>query len=131
MNDDNPPTPAEYDNPGDDIPQDARTMAMACHLASVVGYVIPFGSVIGPLIVWIMKRDDHPFIDRNGKEALNFNISIMIWAVIGVILLFCFWLGLIILIPLGLFHIVMMIIASIKAYSGEEYSYPLTFRLVK
>ena len=116
---------------GAGLSNEVRTMAMLCHLVSLTVYVTAIGGILGPLIVWLLKKDEHPFIDRHGKEALNFNISIFIWTVIGVILLFCFFLGLIILIPLTVFHIVCTIIATLKANNGEEFRYPLTFRLVK
>lgn len=116
---------------GGATPGEVKTMAMLCHLISLTVYATALGGVLGPLIVWLLKKDEHPFIDEHGKEALNFNISIFIWSIIGIILLFCFFIGLVILIPLSIFHIVMTIVATIKANNGEYYRYPLTFRLVK
>lgn len=116
---------------GEPLPSDVKTMAMLCHLISLTVYVTYLGGILGPLIVWLIKKDAHPFIDEHGKEALNFNISVFIWSIIGAILLFCFFIGLVILIPLSIFHIVMTIVATIKANNGEHFRYPLTFRLVK
>jgi uncharacterized Tic20 family protein len=56
------------DNPD----KDARLWGMFCHLIAFSGYVVPFGSVLGPLIIWLIKKDEMPFVDDQGKESLNF-----------------------------------------------------------
>jgi hypothetical protein len=56
-----------------------RNWAMTCHLASFAGYVLPLGNIIGPLVAWLMKRDEFPLVDDQGKEALNFQISMTIY----------------------------------------------------
>ena len=58
--------------------QQARQWAMLCHLAAFAGLAVPFGNLLGPLIVWQMKKDVDPFVDAQGKEALNFQISVAI-----------------------------------------------------
>ena len=70
-----------------EIPKDVRTMAMLCHLLALAGYVIPFGNIIGPLVMWLVKKEDHPFIDEQGKEALNFQITVAL-AVMACLVLF-------------------------------------------
>lgn len=106
---------------------DERMWAMLCHLSAFSGTVIPFGNILGPLVIWLIKKDESAFVDDQGKEALNFQISILLYG-IGLALT-------IIGIPLVLgvmgFGIVMTIIAAIKANGGESYRYPLTMRLVK
>jgi len=59
---------------------------MFCHLSTLCGYVMPFGNILGPLVVWLIKKDEYPLVDDQGKEALNFQISITIWTVIAAIL---------------------------------------------
>ena len=116
--------PYEYDDvePTDE----ARTWAMVCHLSALLGF-LPFLHIVAPLVVWLMKRDEHPFIDDQGKEAVNFQISMTIYFV-----LLCFSLiGIPIAIALPLVNIVMIIIAVIKVSGGETYRYPLTLRLIK
>lgn len=110
--------------------RDERTWAMACHLAAFAGYVIPFGHVIGPLVVWLIKREELPLVRDQGREALNFQISITIYAAVSVLLVFVV-IGVPMLIAVGLFNIVMIIIASLAANSGQAYRYPLCLRLVR
>ena len=110
---------------------------MLCHLGGLTGYVANgLGSIVVPLIVWIIKKDEIPEVDRHGKEALNFNISIVIYALaLGVVTFVTFGIAAIVTIPLMLalviFHFVCVIVAAIKANNGEEYQYPLCLRLVK
>ncbi|MEM6424628.1 MAG: DUF4870 domain-containing protein [Cyanobacteria bacterium P01_D01_bin.128] len=110
--------------------QEARNWGMIAHLSSLVGFIIPFGNIIGPLIVWLVKKDEMPFVDEQGKESLNFQISVFIYAVISGILTLVV-IGLLMLLALGIFWLVFAIIAGIKAGQGESYRYPLTIRLLK
>lgn len=103
---------------------------MACHLAALAGYIIPFGWIIGPLVVWLIKREESAYVDYHGKEALNFQISVLIYGIISVFLVFIL-IGIPILIALGIYQVVMIIIATIKASNGEYYRYPLTIRFLK
>lgn len=109
--------------------KDENMWAMLCHLSALVGFVIPFGNVIAPLIIWILKKDEFPHVDDQGKEALNFQISITIYFVIGIILVFVA-IGIVILPLIALFALIMIIVASIKANDGIKYRYPITIRLV-
>ena len=103
---------------------------MIAHLSGFAGYFTGIGHLLGPLIVWLSKRDGNPFIDDQGKEALNFQISITIYFAISVLL--CFVLvGFVLLGVVSVFQIVCMIIAAIKASDGIAFRYPLTLRLVK
>jgi len=111
--------------------KDACTWAMFCHLAGLGGFVIPaIGSVIGPLIVWQIKKDLDPFVDRNGKEALNFQISMLIYGIVAGLLCTVF-IGCFLLPLVGIADLVLLIIAAIKANNGEAYRYPVTIRLIK
>ena len=110
---------------------------MLCHLCGLVGYLgNGIGSVIGPLVIWLIKKDEIPEVDRHGKEALNFNISVFIYGIVLVMLTFVsFGFGGLLTMPLGfalwVFHLVCVIMASVKASKGEEYQYPLCIRLIK
>ena len=101
-----------------------------CHVSALAGYIIPFGNIIGPLVVWLMKKAESAEVDYHGKEALNFQISVAIYAIIGLLLVFVV-IGIPLLIALGIANIVFMIIAAIKASNGERYRYPCTIRFVK
>ncbi|MHC4213025.1 MAG: DUF4870 domain-containing protein [Planctomycetota bacterium] len=105
--------------------------SMFCHLAGLATYLgIPFGGLIAPLIIWQIKKDDHPFIDANGKEAVNFQISIYIYIVISIILIPVV-IGFFLLFAVGIFNLVCLIIAGVKANNGESYQYPLCKRFIK
>ena len=105
---------------------------MACHLAGFSGYVTGLGWILGPLIVWLLKRSEIPSVDAHGKEALNFQISVLIYAVALVLVAFMTCgVGGFLLIGLGIAQIALMIIAAFKAANGELYRYPLTIRLIK
>jgi len=107
----------------------ACNWAMLCHLAAFAGYsILPlFGWSLGPLLVWSLKRDEHPFIDEQGREALNFQLSMTIYKVVAVIS--C--IGILVLPVILIADIVLIIIAAVKASSGEHYSYPFTINFVK
>lgn len=115
--------------------KDVRTWSMLCHLAALLGLVVPsVGSVIGPLVVWLVKRNDHPTIDAHGKESLNFQLSILIYSwVLGVIgfigTLFIVGLPILLLAFLvGIAGLAFSVYAAIKASNGEAYRYPCTIR---
>lgn len=118
-------------------PANARGWEVACHLAGFSGYVITgIGWILGPLIVWLLKRSEIPSVDAHGKEALNFQISVLIYALAMLMIAFLTCgLGGFLLLPagicLGVAQIVLMIIAAFKAANGELYRYPLTIRLIK
>lgn len=103
---------------------------MLCHIAALAGYIIPFGNIIGPLVFWQMKKADHPFVDEQGKEALNFQITVVIAALICIPLIFVV-IGVILLPIIGIGALVLTIMAAIKANEGVAYRYPFAFRLVK
>lgn len=98
---------------------DDRTMGVLCHVLSL------FTGFLGPLIVWLIKRDQSPFVDHHGKQALNFCISMLIYWMIAFISLFVL-IGFILLPVLFVWGIVMPIVAAASANRGELYRYPLT-----
>jgi uncharacterized Tic20 family protein len=111
--------------------RDVRTWNVLCHATALAGFFVPWaGHILGPLIVWLAKRSDSPEIDENGKESLNFQISMLIYNVIAGVL--CLVLvGFILLAILHILNLVLVIIASIQASEGKFYRYPMTIRLIK
>jgi uncharacterized Tic20 family protein len=110
--------------------QDDRTWGMIAHLSALVGVIIPFGSVIAPLVIWLVKKDQSAFVAENAKEALNFNITVAVVGIVCWILVFIF-VGVLLAIVLAIYWLVMTIIAAIKANEGNIYRYPISVRLVK
>ena len=108
-----------------------KNFGMLCHLSSLCGYIgIPFGSILGPLIFWLIKKEEMPFVNDQGKEALNFNITVAIAALICIPLIFIA-IGIFLIIAVVILHIVFTILASIAASKGEAYRYPFALRLIK
>jgi uncharacterized Tic20 family protein len=107
-----------------------RSWCVACHLSALAGFVVPaVGHVLGPLIVWLIKRADSPEIDAHGKEALNFQISMLIYNLVAGVL--CLLLiGFALLAVLHILNVVFVILAALKAGEGQMYRYPLTLRLI-
>jgi uncharacterized Tic20 family protein len=113
-----------------EITSEAKNWAVICHLTGLLGLPVPVvGHVVGPLVVWLMKRDDHPFIDDQGKEAVNFQITMVFYELIAALSI-CIVIGIVLLPLVFLLDIIFVIIAAIKASSGEPYRYPLTIRLI-
>jgi uncharacterized Tic20 family protein len=109
---------------------DIRTWRVLCHASALLGLFFHFlGHILGPLVVWLMKRGDSPEIDAHGKESLNFQISMLIYDAIAAILCFIL-IGIPILIALWVLNTVLVIIASVKAGEGKFYRYPFTIRFI-
>ena len=104
-----------------ELTKDDLTWGMLCHLLAFSGVILPLGNFIGPLVMWMMKKDESEFTDYHGKESLNFQISIFIYAILCIPLIF---------IIVGILGLVLPIIACIKANSGEFYRYPFTIRML-
>ena len=102
---------------------------MLTHLSAFAGFVIPLGNIWGPLLVWLIKKDESPEVDAHGKESLNFQISITLYMIVAAILVLVL-VGILLLIGLSIFWFVVVIVASIRANSGELYRYPLTIRFI-
>ena len=112
------------------VDEAARNSAVAAHLSTFAGLVVPFGSVIGPLAVWLTRRDRDPSIDQAGREALNFGITIAIYG--AVLLVAALMLVGIPLLVVGVVAwVVLGSLAAVKASEGQAYRYPLTMRLVR
>ncbi|MBS0589950.1 MAG: DUF4870 domain-containing protein [Proteobacteria bacterium] len=126
---------------GGAISAEERQWAMFAHLSAllggiVTGHMFAWGCFIGPLVIWLLKKDTMKFVDDQGKEALNFNITL---AIVGIALLvlsiITFGIGLLVAVPLGVIAaigwLVLTIVAAVKANEGVAYRYPLTLRLIK
>jgi len=122
-----PDTPAGYPGPYNGPPpdKDATTMGMLCHLLAI------FTGFIGPLIIWLMKKEQSPFVDDQGKEALNFQIACFLVFLVCIPLNFLFCLGAILGLVVMVARIVFCIIATLAANKGVAYRYPLNLRLIK
>ena len=120
---------SDVDQPDPAGDNESRQWAMFAHLSAFVGFVIPFGNLIGPLIVWQTKKNEMPFVDDQGKEALNFQITLSIAGFAAAVLVFV-GIGLLLLPVVGVYWLVMTVIGGIRANAGETYRYPLTIRMV-
>jgi len=103
---------------------------MLAHLAALAGFIIPFGNIIGPLVVWLIKKDESAWVDRQGKESLNFQISVSIYAIVAGILTLIL-IGILLLIAVGIFSLVMVIISTVRVNNGEYFQYPLCIRFLR
>lgn len=108
----------------------ARNWAVLIHLSALAGFIIPFGNILAPLIIWLLKKEDSPFIDDQGKEAVNFQISMTIYAIISAILIVII-IGFVLLGVIAIIEIIFIIIAAINASNGVKYRYPLSIRFIK
>ena len=106
-----------------------RTWDMLCHLSAFAGVIVPLGSILGPLVVWLIKKNEIPSVDAHGKESLNFQISVLIYLAVSALLVLVV-IGFFLMIAIGIAAIVLVIVASIKASNGELYRYPLTIRFI-
>ena len=152
-----------------EIDQEARKWGMWCHLSAIVAWIpqillvgvgiplpIPLLSIILPLIIWLTNKQKHSFIDAQGKESLNFQISLLIYSIIAcIIAVFLFFttcgamynqnanqlmvnllfiatilMGILLLL-IVIFQIFLVIFASVKAYKGQLYRYPFTIRFLR
>jgi uncharacterized Tic20 family protein len=118
-----PPPPPPFQGDPAAVSSDDRLMGMLCHLLGVIT------SVIGPLIIWLIKKDQSRFVDEHGKEALNFQISILIYQLAS-IPLFCVGVAFFTIPIVAVFSIVAGILAAVQANQGNSYRYPLTIRLI-
>lgn len=133
--------------------KDEKNWAMAAHLASLAGFAFPFGNIIGPLVIWLVKKDESEFVDEQGKESLNFQITFILTYFIIIIgflfitllvggfshnssiflgtflssifLIFALYFAIYIL------QIIFIIMAALKVNEGKHYRYPINIRFFK
>lgn len=110
--------------------KEERLWAMLCHFGIFAGHFIPLGNIIAPLVIWLLKKNDSEYVDYHGKESLNFQLTVLIYLVISIILAFVL-IGFVLAIGLWVFSLVFVVIAGIRASEGVWYRYPLTIRFIK
>ena len=133
-----PPVPENQPPAVTSSPTTDNSLAVVMHLLGFAWFVFPFyGNVLGPLVLWLIKRSDSPFLDRVGKEVLNFQISFSIYIslaiAVGTVLLI-FLIGILfyfLAAAIWVAWVILMIIGAVKTSNGEEYKYPFTIRLLQ
>ena len=110
--------------------KEQRTWAMFCHLSALAGLLFPFGSVIGPLIVWLVKKEEMPLDAEHGRKSLNFQLTMMIAYIVCFMLMFVV-VGVILLPLVALFSLIMVVVSAIKANDGKEVKYPMAIEFIK
>jgi uncharacterized Tic20 family protein len=104
---------------------------MLCHLTALTAFIgIPFGHIIGPLVVWLFKKKEYSFVDGQGRESLNFQISMSIYCIVASALIFVL-IGFALLIGLAIADFILVVIAAVRTSNGKPYRYPLTIRFFK
>lgn len=121
MSDMSKPTPASGDE---------KTLGMLAHLLGLAGYILPFGNIIGPLVLWLIKKDQSAFVEHQAKESLNFQITMTIASIICGLLFFVV-IGVFLLPIVLLIDLILVIVAAVRANGGEAYEYPFSLRLVR
>lgn len=126
-----PPPPPSAGGP----PQEERQWAMFAHLSALAGGLLTsaiggWGFFLGPLVIWLVKKDTMPFVADQAKESLNFNITVLIAAIVSGLLTLIL-IGFVLLVVIGIGWLVLTIIAGLKANEGVGYRYPFTLRLIK
>jgi uncharacterized Tic20 family protein len=113
------------------VSKEEQNWAMLCHLSALAGFLLPYGNIFGPLIVWLMKRAEMPQVDAHGKEAVNFQITVSIALTICIPLMFIL-IGIPLLFIIGIGALIMTIMAAVKVSNGNfDYRYPFALRLIK
>ncbi len=118
----------QQEQPSEEVGKEARMWAMLCHLLGL------FTCFIAPLIIWLIKKDEEPFVDNQGKEALNFQITVAIGGFVAIVLIITVigaCIGIPLLVAVGIVDLIFCIVASVKANSGEAYRYPVSIRFVR
>lgn len=127
-----PPPPSAA---ADTVDRDSRNLAVVAHLSAFIGFTaVP--AFVGPLAIWLLKKDDDAFVAEHAREALNFNLSVLLYLVALVALsVVTFGLGLVVLVPLLLVGapawLIATVVAAVRAGEGQRFSYPLTISFVR
>jgi uncharacterized Tic20 family protein len=117
-------------NPTAMTQREERQWAMLSHLGTFSAFLIPFGNIIVPLVIWQVKKGESSFTVEHSKESLNFQISLMIYYIAATLLIVII-IGFILFIGLFIFNIIIVIMAGINANEGKYYQYPMTIRFIK
>ncbi len=106
-----------------------KNLGILCHVLAFSTFVVPFGNILGPLVLWLIKRAESPYLDAVGKEVINFNISWLIYGALAALSIFVL-IGFLLAPLVLLVWIILVVIGSISASEGKIYRYPLTIRLI-
>ena len=109
--------------------QHERFWCMCCHLGALLGYILPFGHILAPLVIWVTKRQQVPGVDEAGRESLNFQLTVTFFGLIGIMLSAVF-VGLVMVFMLVVFHFSMPLFAALRAQRGERARYPVNLRII-
>jgi len=120
----------QYQQPASLQTPDQRQMGLFLHLSQLAGFVIPFGGIILPVVLWQTQKEKMPALDAHGKMVVNFMLSVLIYLIASVVLMFVL-VGFLTMLAVIVIHIVFPIIGAIKANNGELWEYPLTIKFLK
>ena len=129
-----PPRPvvAEGSSPPGGVSADEKQWGLFAHLSALASSLVTGVGLLGPLVVWLIKKEESPFVDDQGKEALNFQINLLIHVIVLVVIsLATCGFGALLFIPWVPYALAMPIIGGVRAHKGERYRYPLTWRIIK
>ena len=124
-----PPSPLADASPSS-AEQQARQWAMFLHLSQFAGFLVPLAGLVLPIVLWQLKKAEMPGIDAHGRVVVNWIISAVIYAIAGALLVFVF-VGIPLLIALGVVGIIFPIVGGVKASNGELWRYPLSIKFLK
>jgi uncharacterized Tic20 family protein len=108
-----------------------KSLLVITHLSQLLTYITGIGGLIVPLIIWAFKKDEVFALDQQGKDIVNFQISIIIYSIICIPLILLFGLGILGLIGIGLIALIFPILNAIRVSNGEDVKYPLTIQILK
>lgn len=112
------------------LTESERNWSMLCHLSALACFIFPFGGILGPLICWLTQRDVSAWVNINGRNSLNFQLSMLLYMVLASPLCFIL-IGIPIIAAFGMLNIICIIIASVKAPQGEVFRYPITIPFIQ
>jgi uncharacterized Tic20 family protein len=116
---------------GDRAPgREERQWAMLCHVSAMLMYVTAIGGLVAPFVIWLLKREEMPFVADQGKETINFQITILLALAASVVLMLVV-VGFVVFWALLAFHFIVTLVAAVKVTEGVAYRYPFCWRVLK
>lgn len=112
-----------------EVSSDDRTWGILAHASAFIGFILPLGNIIAPLLIWVIKKEDSRFVDENGRNAVNFQISWTIYLIVAALSILLL-IGILLVPILLLAWLILVILATIRASNNEVYEYPLTINLI-
>ena len=126
------PVPPTLSPDGSPAPanKDDNMLGVVCHLLALAGFAVPLGNILGPIILWLVKRYESPYLDAVGKEVVNFNISWSIYILVAAFSILMV-IGFLLLPLVSLVWLILVILGAVSASSGKFHRFPLTIRFIK